>query len=110
MRRGLVRVPGVEMGIVGVVMGVVSLRVVVPALPGPLTVVVVAVVLVCVRGGLQVLVRVRVHVMVAALLLPRRHHLHHVAHGVHVAVGDGARVVRECGLQPLGRQNQRRVL
>lgn len=106
VRRGLVRVPAVEMGIVGVVMGVVSLRVVVPALPGPLVVVVVAVVLVRVRRGLQVLVRVRVHVMVASLLLSRRHHLHHVAHGVHVAVGDGAGVVRERGLQPLGGQNQ----
>lgn len=70
MRRGLVRVPAVEMGIVGVVMGVVPLRVVVPALPRPLIVVVVAVVLVCVWRGLQVLVWVRVHVMVAALLLP----------------------------------------
>lgn len=66
MRRGLVRV--VEMGIVGVVVGVVSLRVVVP---GALIVVVVAVVLVCVGRGLQVLVRVRVHVMVASLLLSR---------------------------------------
>lgn len=68
MRRGLVWVPAVEMGIVGVVMGVVSLRVVVPALPRPLIVVVVAVVLVCVWRGLQVLVWVRVHVMVAMLL------------------------------------------
>lgn len=110
MRRGLVRVPAVEVGIVGVVMGVVSLRVVVPALPGPLVVVVVAVVLVRVRRGLQVLVRVRVHVVVASLLLSRRHHLHHVAHGVHVAVGDGAGVVRERGLQPLGGQNQTRRL
>lgn len=69
MRRGLVRVPAVEMGIVGVVMGVVTLRVVVSALPRPLIVVMVAVVLVCVWRGLQVLVWVRVHVMVAALLL-----------------------------------------
>lgn len=68
MRRGLVWVPAVEMGIVGVVMGVVSLWVVVPALPRPLIVVVVAVVLVCVWRGLQVLVWVRVHVMVAMLL------------------------------------------
>lgn len=67
VRRGLVRV--MEMGIVGVVVVVVSLRVVVPALPGALTVVVVAVVLVRVGWSLQVLVRVRVHVMVAALLL-----------------------------------------
>lgn len=110
MWRGLVRVPSVEMGIVGVVMGVVSLRVVVPALPGALIVVVVSVVLVRVGGGLQVLVRVRVHVVVAALLLSRRHHLHHVAHGVHVAVGDGARVVRKCGLQPLGGQKRTRLL
>lgn len=82
-----------EMGIVGVVVVVVSLRVVVPALPGALAVVVVAVVLVRVGWSLQVLVWVRVHVVVAALLLPRGHHLHHVAHGVHVAVGDGTRVV-----------------
>lgn len=67
VRRGLVRV--MEMGIVGVVVVVVSLRVVVPALPGALTVVVVAVVLVRVGWSLQVLVWVRVHVMVAALLL-----------------------------------------
>lgn len=70
VRRGLVWVPAVEMGIVGVVMRVVSLRVVVPALPRPLIVVVVAVVLVCVWRRLQVLVWVRMHVMVAALLLP----------------------------------------
>lgn len=69
VRRGLVRV--MEMGIVGVVVVVVSLRVVVPALPGALTVVVVAVVLVRVGWSLQVLVWVRVHVVVAALLLPR---------------------------------------
>lgn len=69
VRRGLVRV--MEMGIVGVVVVVVSLRVVVPALPGALAVVVVAVVLVRVGWSLQVLVWVRVHVVVAALLLPR---------------------------------------
>lgn len=60
-----------EMGIVGVVMGVVSLRVVVSTLAVSLAVMMVAVVLVRVWRSLQVLVRVRVHVMVAALLLPR---------------------------------------
>lgn len=69
--RGLVWVPGMEVGIVGVEMGVVSLRVVVSTLPVALTVVVMAVVLVRMGRGLQVLVRVRVHVMVAPLLLPR---------------------------------------
>lgn len=59
--------PGMEVGVVGVVMGVVW--VVVAALPVALAVVVVAVVLVRVGRGLQVLVRV--HVMVGALLLPR---------------------------------------
>lgn len=59
------------MGIVGVVMGVVSLRVVVSTLAVSLAVMMVAVVLVRVWRSLQVLVRVRVHVMVAALLLPR---------------------------------------
>lgn len=63
--------PGMEMGIVGVVMGVVSLRVVVSTLAVSLAVMMVAVVLVRVWRSLQVLVRVRVHVMVAALLLPR---------------------------------------
>lgn len=61
--------PGMEVGIVGVVMGVVSLRVVVTTLAMALAVVVVAMVLVRVRRGLKVLVRV--HVMVGALLLPR---------------------------------------
>lgn len=68
--RGLVRVSRVQ---VGVVMGVVSLRVMVaPSLPVRLAVVVVVgVVLVRVGRGLHVLVRVRVHVMVGgALLLP----------------------------------------
>lgn len=59
------------MGIVGVVMGVVSLRVVVSTLAVSLAVMMVAVVLVRVWRSLQVLVRVRVHVMVGALLLPR---------------------------------------
>lgn len=74
MGRGLQRVPAVEVGVVGIVMGVVSLRVVVSTLPVALTVVVMSVVLVRVGRGLQVLVRVRVrvrvHVMVGALLLP----------------------------------------
>lgn len=60
--------PGMKVGIVGVVMGVVSLRVMVSTAVA-LVVVVMAVVLVCMRRGLQVLVRV--HVMVGALLLPR---------------------------------------
>lgn len=64
------RVPGMEVGIVGVVMGVVSLRVMVSTLPVCLIVVVMAVVLVRVGRGLQVLVRVRVHMMVGALFLP----------------------------------------
>lgn len=71
VRRGLVGVPAMEMGIVGVVVGVVSLWVVVPTLAGALIVMVVAVVLVRVWRSLQVLVWVRVHVMVAALLLSR---------------------------------------
>lgn len=71
MWRGLVRVPAVEVRIVGVVMGVVSLGVVVSPLPMALTVVVMAVVLVRVGRSLQVLVLVRVHVMVGALLLSR---------------------------------------
>lgn len=113
MRRGLVRVPdaAVQVGVVGVVVGVVALGGVVVgalALAVALAVVVVvvvtlAVVLVGVGRSLQVLVLVRVHVVVVgggggAGLLPRRHHLHHVTHGVHVAVGDGARVVRQRGL------------
>lgn len=83
--------PGMEVVVVGVVMVIVPLRVVVSAVA--LVVMVVTVVLVRVWRGLQVLVWMRVHVMVGALLLPRRHHLHHVAHGVHVAVGDGAGMV-----------------
>lgn len=102
---GLVWVPGMEVGIVGVEMGVVSLGVVVSTLPVALTVVVMAVVLVRMGRGLQVLVRVRVHVMVGPLLLPRWHHLHHVAHGVHVAVSDGTGVVWKCSLEPLNRQD-----
>lgn len=102
---GLVRVPGVEVRVVGVVMGVVSLRVVVPTLPVALAVVVMDMVLIRVGRGLQVLVRMWVHVMVGALLLPWWHHLHHVAHGVHVAIGDGTRVVWKCCLQSLRRQN-----
>ncbi len=109
VRWGLVWVSGMEVGIVGVVMGIVSLRVVVSTLAVALAVVVMAVVLVRVGRGLQVLVRVWVHVMVGALLLPRWHHLHHVAHGVHVAVGDGTRVVWKCSLQPLSRQNGHRT-
>lgn len=97
----LVWVPGQKVRIVGVVMRVVSLWVVVCALPVALAVVVVSVVLVRVGRCLEVLVRVRVHVMMVALLLPCWHHLHHVAHGVHVAVGDGTRVVGEGSFQPL---------
>lgn len=106
MRWCLVRVTRVKVGIVGVVVGVVSLRVVVCGLPVALVVVVMAVVLVRMGRSLQVLVRVRVHVMVVALLLPRWHHLHHVAHGVHVPVGDGSRVVWKCCLQSLGKHNR----
>lgn len=110
VRWGLVWVPGMEVGIVGVVMGVVSLRVMVSTLAVALAVVVVvAVVLVGVGRCLQVLVRVWVHVMVGALVLPRWHHLHHVAHGVHVAVCDGTRMVWKCSLQPLIRQNGNRT-
>lgn len=69
-------VSGMEVGGVGVVVGVVSLRgVVVTALAVPLVVGVVVVggvVLVGVGRGLQVLVRVGVHVVVGPLLLAPR--------------------------------------
>lgn len=63
----------VKVSLVGVVVGVVSLLVVVPALAMPLgvVVVVVGVVLVGVWGGLHVLVRVGVHMVVTPLILPR---------------------------------------
>lgn len=89
-------------------MKTVSLRVVVVRrLAVALVVMVVLVVLVRVGRSLQVLVRV--HVMMAALLLPRRHHVHHVTHGVHVAVRNGAGVVRKCSLQPLRRHETQRL-
>ena len=71
MRGGLVRQAGVEVGVVGVVMGVVSLGLVVSALAVGVAVVVVAVMLVGMGRRLHVLVgvRVRVHGVVDPLLL-----------------------------------------
>lgn len=70
--RGLVWVPRMEMGVVGVMVGIVSLRMVMCALAVALIVVVVSVVLVGMGRALQVLVLVRVgvHVMMTALVLP----------------------------------------
>lgn len=87
----------VEVG-VGVMMGVVLLVV-------GLRVRMVRWVLVLVRVGVVgwqrlVLVWVGVHVMVRRLVLPGTHHFHHVAHGVHVPVRHGSRVVSQRGLQP----------